>query len=96
MKQPLKRLRALARVHVAPGRTVTATLRLKASDLETIPPRDLAGPTRAADFDDESGIRLVDETKASGDAVTGPYLVLRGETRLTAFSPTRCPADPLT
>ncbi|WP_339154301.1 glycoside hydrolase family 3 C-terminal domain-containing protein [Actinomadura luteofluorescens] len=109
VKQPVKRLRAFARVHAAPGQTVTAELRLNASDLavwdvtrgrwavekskhdlligssstdvrrravldvrgETIPARDLAEPTRAADFDDQSGVRLVDETKASGDAVTG-------------------------
>jgi beta-glucosidase len=109
VKQPAKRLRAFAKVHVAPGRTVTANLRLNASDLafwdvtrnrwavekskhdlligssstdirqraaldvrgETIPARDLAKPTRAADFDDQNGIRLVDETKTSGDAVTG-------------------------
>ncbi|MEV3922015.1 fibronectin type III-like domain-contianing protein [Actinomadura coerulea] len=33
VKQPVKRLRAFAKVHVAPGRTVTAKLRLNASDL---------------------------------------------------------------
>jgi beta-glucosidase len=36
---------------------------------ETIPPRDLSRPTRAADFDDYRGIHLVDETKVRGDAV---------------------------
>ncbi|WP_205718381.1 glycoside hydrolase family 3 protein [Actinomadura sp. WMMA1423] len=110
VKQPVKRLRAFDKVHVAPGRTVTAKLRLNASDLavwdvtrnkwtveksghdlligssstdirgravldvrgETIPARDLTKPTRAADFDDQNGARLVDETKTSGDAVTGP------------------------
>ncbi|GAA2415133.1 glycoside hydrolase family 3 protein [Actinomadura vinacea] len=36
---------------------------------ETVPARDLARPTRAADFDDHRGAELVDETKASGDAV---------------------------
>jgi beta-glucosidase len=37
---------------------------------ETIPPRDLSRTTRAVDFDDYArGIRLVDESKARGDAV---------------------------
>ncbi|GAA3808305.1 glycoside hydrolase family 3 protein [Sphaerisporangium flaviroseum] len=36
---------------------------------EKIPHRDLFKPTRAADFDDYAGVELVDETKASGDAV---------------------------
>jgi beta-glucosidase len=36
---------------------------------ETIPARDLSKATRAVDFDDYSGIRLVDESKASGTAV---------------------------
>ncbi|MFC4057934.1 glycoside hydrolase family 3 C-terminal domain-containing protein [Planomonospora corallina] len=38
-------------------------------DGERIPARDLSRVTRAADFDDHSGAELVDETKASGDAV---------------------------
>ncbi|MEO3829056.1 glycoside hydrolase family 3 C-terminal domain-containing protein [Actinomadura sp. B10D3] len=109
VKQPVKRLRAFAKVHVEPGKTVPAKLRLAASDLaiwdvtrnrwaveksghdlligssstdirqratlavrgETIPDRDLAKPTRAADFDDQNGIELVDETKTAGDAVAG-------------------------
>jgi beta-glucosidase len=36
---------------------------------EKIPDRDLFTVTRAADFDDYSGVTLVDETKVSGDAV---------------------------
>ncbi|MFC4532005.1 glycoside hydrolase family 3 C-terminal domain-containing protein [Sphaerisporangium dianthi] len=36
---------------------------------EKIPHRDLFTATRAADFDDYAGVELVDETKASGDAV---------------------------
>jgi beta-glucosidase len=36
---------------------------------ETIPARDLSKATRAVDFDDYSGIRLVDESKTSGTAV---------------------------
>jgi beta-glucosidase len=36
---------------------------------ERIPPRDLSRTTRAADFDDYQGVRLVDETKTRGDAV---------------------------
>jgi beta-glucosidase len=36
---------------------------------EKIPARDLSEPTRATDFDDYQGVRLVDETKAGGDAV---------------------------
>ncbi|OAH15091.1 glycoside hydrolase family 3 protein [Streptomyces jeddahensis] len=36
---------------------------------ETIPPRDLAKTTRAENFDDYEGIRLVDESKARGTAV---------------------------
>ncbi|GAT66587.1 beta-glucosidase [Planomonospora sphaerica] len=43
-----------------------ATLRV---DGERIPARDLTRAVRAADFDDHSGAELVDETKASGDAV---------------------------
>ncbi|SFN49403.1 beta-glucosidase [Actinomadura madurae] len=109
VKQPVKRLRAFDKVHVEPGKTVTAKLRLTASDLaiwdvtrntwtvekskhdlligssstdirqrttldvrgQTIPDRDLSKPTRAADFDDQNGIELVDESKAKGDAVAG-------------------------
>ncbi|WLW54616.1 glycoside hydrolase family 3 protein [Streptomyces sp. YU58] len=36
---------------------------------ETIPPRDLARTTRAENFDDYSGVRLVDESKVRGTAV---------------------------
>lgn len=36
---------------------------------ETIPPRNLARTTRAADFDDYQGVRLVDESKTGGTAV---------------------------
>ncbi|MEV6863505.1 glycoside hydrolase family 3 C-terminal domain-containing protein [Streptosporangium subroseum] len=36
---------------------------------ERIPDRDLTRVTRAADFDDYSGVELVDETKVRGDAV---------------------------
>ncbi len=36
---------------------------------ETIPPRNLSKTTRAENFDDYSGIHLVDESKASGTAV---------------------------
>jgi beta-glucosidase len=36
---------------------------------EQIPPRNLGRDTRAIDFDDYSGVDLVDETKARGDAV---------------------------
>ncbi|MFG1877131.1 glycoside hydrolase family 3 C-terminal domain-containing protein [Sphaerisporangium sp. NPDC049003] len=36
---------------------------------EKIPARDLSKVTRAADFDDYAGVQLVDESKASGDAV---------------------------
>ncbi|MBO4271015.1 glycoside hydrolase family 3 protein [Microbispora triticiradicis] len=38
---------------------------------EDIPPRDLSKTTRAIDFDDYSGVHLVDETKVRGDAVAG-------------------------
>ena len=38
---------------------------------EEIPPRNLANETRAIDFDDYSGVQLVDETKVRGDAVGG-------------------------
>ncbi|MFJ9902791.1 glycoside hydrolase family 3 C-terminal domain-containing protein [Streptomyces sp. NPDC101152] len=37
---------------------------------ETIPPRDLAATTRAENFDDYAGVSLVDESKASGTAVS--------------------------
>ncbi|WP_255954865.1 glycoside hydrolase family 3 C-terminal domain-containing protein [Streptomyces odontomachi] len=36
---------------------------------ETIPPRDLTRATRAENFDDYAGVRLVDESKAAGTAV---------------------------
>ena len=36
---------------------------------ETIPPRDLARTTRAIDFDDYSGVDLVDTSKVRGEAV---------------------------
>lgn len=36
---------------------------------EQIPPRDLTKDTRAIDFDDYSGVELVDESKVRGDAV---------------------------
>jgi len=36
---------------------------------ETIPPRNLAQPTRAENFDAYSGVKLVDESKAAGTAV---------------------------
>jgi beta-glucosidase len=45
-----------------------ATLKVRG---ETIPARNLAKATRAASFDDWQGIRLVDESKAGGDAVAG-------------------------
>ncbi|MEV0967716.1 glycoside hydrolase family 3 protein [Microtetraspora glauca] len=38
---------------------------------EKIPDRDLSTTTRAIDFDGYSGVDLVDETKARGDAVAG-------------------------
>ncbi|GII03510.1 glycoside hydrolase family 3 protein [Planobispora takensis] len=50
-------------------------------DGEAVPARDLAKVTRAADFDDHSGAELVDETKASGDAValsSGEWLAFSG------------------
>ncbi|MFI1996162.1 glycoside hydrolase family 3 C-terminal domain-containing protein [Actinoplanes sp. NPDC020271] len=55
---------------------------------ETIPVRDLAKTTRAETFDDYTGAKLVDETKASGTAVAGGTLafkdaVLRGGRTLT-------------
>ena len=36
---------------------------------ETIPPRNLAQPTRAENFDAYSGVKLVDESKAAGTSV---------------------------
>ncbi|GII27662.1 glycoside hydrolase family 3 protein [Planotetraspora mira] len=59
---------------------------------ETIPPRDLTRSTRAVDFDDYSGVDLVDETKERGDAVaasSGEWIVfedadLRKPARITA------------
>jgi beta-glucosidase len=44
------------------------TLRVRG---ETIPPRNLARATQAEDFDDYSGIELVDVTKEAGTAVGG-------------------------
>ncbi|GAA0377296.1 beta-glucosidase [Acrocarpospora corrugata] len=48
---------------------------------ETIPRRDLTRPTRAADFDDYSGIELVDENKPTGTAVgatsTGDWIAFK-------------------
>ncbi|WP_238580963.1 glycoside hydrolase family 3 protein [Streptomonospora alba] len=50
---------------------IRRTARIKV-DGERIPPRDLSADTRAADFDRySSGVALVDETKAKGDAVAG-------------------------
>ena len=43
-----------------------ASLRVRG---ERIPARDLTRPTRAIDFDDYSGVQLVDESKVSGEAV---------------------------
>jgi beta-glucosidase len=43
-----------------------ATLHMRG---ETIPPRNLAKPTRAENFDAYSGVQLVDESKAQGTAV---------------------------
>ncbi|WP_084958071.1 glycoside hydrolase family 3 protein [Thermoactinospora rubra] len=48
---------------------------------ETIPPRDLTRATRAMDFDDYSGVRFADETKAAGDAVAGPGWILFKDAR---------------
>ncbi len=49
---------------------------------ETIPPRDLTQLTRAENFDDYNGIKLVDETKAAGTAVaainTGDWILFKG------------------
>jgi beta-glucosidase len=106
-KQPLKQLKAFARVTLKPGESRTVKLAVRPSDLahwdvtrsrwvvesgtydvlvgssssdiraraswavhgETIPPRDLSRTTRAENFDDYSGISLVDESRASGTAV---------------------------
>ncbi|MEO3862780.1 carbohydrate-binding protein, partial [Acrocarpospora sp. B8E8] len=60
---------------------------------EQIPRRDLTRLTRASDFDDYSGIELVDETKPTGTAVggtvTGDWIAfkdadLRGPAAITA------------
>ncbi|WP_405086326.1 glycoside hydrolase family 3 C-terminal domain-containing protein [Microbispora sp. NBC_01389] len=45
-----------------------STINVKGED---IPHRDLSTTTRAIDFDDYSGVHLVDETKVRGDAVAG-------------------------
>lgn len=65
-----------------------------AVDGETVPPRDLARTTRAENFDDYAGVRLVDESKPRGTAVgaesAGAWLLFadadlrRGARRLTA------------
>jgi beta-glucosidase len=39
---------------------------------EVVPPRDLSVTTRAMNFDDYSGISLVDESKTSGTSITAP------------------------
>ena len=39
---------------------------------EVVPPRDLSTTTRAENFDDYSGISLVDESKTSGTSITAP------------------------
>jgi len=59
-----------------------------------VPPRDLARTTRAENFDDYAGVRLVDESKPRGTAVgaesAGAWLLFadadlrRGVRRLTA------------
>jgi beta-glucosidase len=60
---------------------------------ETIPARDLSVPTRAETFDDYSGVRLLDESKARGTVVgasaAGDWIAfkdaaLRGGTTFTA------------
>ncbi|MEV6104279.1 glycoside hydrolase family 3 C-terminal domain-containing protein [Streptomyces sp. NPDC051940] len=61
---------------------------------ETVPPRDLSRTTRAENFDDYEGVRLVDEAKPRGTAVgaasAGSWLLFadadlgRGAARLTA------------
>ncbi|MER7394593.1 glycoside hydrolase family 3 C-terminal domain-containing protein [Streptomyces sp. NPDC000151] len=54
------------------------TLRVNGAE---IPARDLARTTRAADFDDYRGVRIVDESKVRGDAVgatgKGDWIVFR-------------------
>ncbi|GAA0481429.1 glycoside hydrolase family 3 C-terminal domain-containing protein [Streptomyces olivaceiscleroticus] len=69
-------------------------------DGETIPPRDLARTTRAADFDDYRGVRIVDESKARGDAVgatgDGAWIVFRDAelgARVRTFSARLANAD---
>ncbi|GAA2898671.1 beta-glucosidase [Actinoplanes cyaneus] len=62
-----------------------ASLRVRS---ETIPARELSRTTRAETFDDYAGATLVDETKASGTAVSGGRLTfkdaaLRGGKTLT-------------
>ncbi|MFC7308193.1 glycoside hydrolase family 3 C-terminal domain-containing protein [Streptomyces monticola] len=62
---------------------------------ETVPPRDLSRTTRAENFDDYDGVRLVDETKSRGTAVgaesAGAWLLFAdadlggGARRLTAW-----------
>lgn len=58
---------------------------------ETIPPRDLSRTTRAEDFDDYAGARLVDESKARGTSVgstaDGQWIAFR-DTRLTGAAGT--------
>ncbi|MGI5472397.1 glycoside hydrolase family 3 C-terminal domain-containing protein [Streptomyces sp. CA-132043] len=50
-------------------------------DGETVPARNLARTTRAADFDDYRGVRIVDESRARGDSVgaagDGDWIVFR-------------------
>ncbi|AUH42759.1 glycoside hydrolase family 3 protein [Streptomyces sp. CMB-StM0423] len=65
-----------------------------AVDGETVPPRDLRRTTRAENFDDYAGVRLVDESKPRGTAVgaesAGAWLLFadadlrRGARRLVA------------
>ena len=62
----------------------SADIRLQASitvDGETVPNRDLSRETRAENYDDYERVRLVDESKASGNAVgaveTGGWIVFR-------------------
>jgi beta-glucosidase len=53
----------------------SADIRLTSSLIvhgETIPPRNLTQLTRAENFDDYDGAKLVDETKAEGTAVSAP------------------------
>ncbi|MBT8224150.1 MAG: carbohydrate-binding protein [Dactylosporangium sp.] len=140
--QPVKQLRAFARVTLAPGELQTVQLQLQASDLafwdvtrsrpvvesgvydvllgssaastplslplrvrgETIPPRELKGPTtQAVTFDDYSGVRLVDATRTAGTAVaaTGPgqwikfgNAALRGPLRTVTATVARDGSEP--